>query len=287
MNLRNNRSAESVARYWGKTLADRDWYSIKNISSDEAEIRIYDVIGWPYIEADMFVNELDKIDASHITVAINSPGGDVFDGVAIYNALRMHPAEITTRNDGLAASISGYILLAGDEVQIVENAYFMMHQPWALAVGDYRDLAKQSDLLKRIGAALGKAYMDKAGLKAGEVQDMMDEETWFIGQELVDKGLADSVVGGSGESASFDLGMFNHTPEGIRATKTDKDKVFARKELEKILRDAGLSRNHARGLVLKGYDAIDDQREAGIDSDNDQGIQALIETLNSDIPKQE
>ena len=120
LNYRTKANAEAVAKYWGKSLREKKWYSMSD--GDNAEIMIYDVIGWPFVDAETFVNDLNNIKADHITVRINTPGGDVFDGTAIYNALINHDAHITTRVEGIAASMGSIIALAGDTVEVADKS---------------------------------------------------------------------------------------------------------------------------------------------------------------------
>jgi len=261
MKPRNERLARAVADFWGKSLGpeDREWYSISAVDgAGAAEIRIYDVIGWPFIDANTFVGELNALQASDITVRINSPGGDVFDGTAIYNALAAHPAKVTTRIEGLAASMASVIAMAGDTVEIAKNAYLMIHNPWTFAMGDHVSLAQEADLLQRIAATLAQVYADKTGLKPEDVQALMDAETWYIGQEAVDAGLSDRLTNQGSASARFDLSIFNHAPETpAEPTKRDLERV--------LTQDAGLSRSMARALLQSGFDAITTRDAGGCD----------------------
>ncbi len=138
MNLkyRNQRNAEAAAKYWNKPLDRPDWYRIEASSSDDAaEVIIYDAIGWPFNDAGEFVRAVSAIDARQLIVRINSPGGDVFDAMAIYNALRSHKSRVITRIESLAASAASFVVLAGKEVQAYPNAMMMIHEPWVVAVG--------------------------------------------------------------------------------------------------------------------------------------------------------
>jgi ATP-dependent protease ClpP protease subunit len=282
---RNTRTAESVARFWGKSLGDRDWYDIKAMDDGDTEIRIYDVIGWPFIDADNFVRDLNRIESDHITVAINSPGGDVFDGTAIFNALRNHPANITTRIDGLAASMASIIALAGDTVQMASNAYYMIHNPWTFTWGDEHALRKEADLLGRIGGTLAETYVAKTGKSAKEVQQAMDDESWFIGSEAADFGFVDEMIGdGEAISAKFDAGVFAHAPDQIKQQdKRGMDNMPSEREIERTLtRDAGLTRSKARALIAGGYNAI---VKPGADDDAEKiaSVEALNEIIERNI----
>lgn len=257
---RNSRTARAVADHWDKSLSDREWYAISAMDDGDTEIRIYDIIGWPFIDADTFVRDLNRVESDHITVAINSPGGDVFDGTAIFNALRNHPANITTRIDGIAASMASIIALAGDTVQMASNAYFMIHNPWTMTWGDEHDLRKEADLLGRIGGNLAETYMDKTGKSLDDIRAAMDDETWFIGgQEAADFGFIDEITGeGDPVNARFNTGVFSHVPDQIKQQrKRGTENMPTERELERVLtRDAGLTRTAARLFMSGGYREI-------------------------------
>lgn len=238
---------------------------VLNSSEDEAEVMLYDEIGYWGITAGAFKTELDAIKANVINLRVNSPGGDVFDGLAMYNALREHPAKIITHIDGVAASIASVIALAGDEVQMAENAYLMIHNPWALVIGTATDLRKEADLLEKITGSLQMAYQAKSGMSAEDLQALMDEETWFTASEAKEAGFADTVIGGDKEAssvaASFDLSIYAHVPEDLTAPRPEPTV----RELERALRDAGLSQIAAKQFVSAGRAAAEqrDVAEAG------------------------
>ena len=276
-NYRNQKTAEAVAAYWGKSLKEKNWYAMHE-DGDTAEIRIYDVIGWPWIDADTFINELNRISASTITVAINSPGGDVFDGTAIYNALKNHDAHIVTRIDGIAASMASVIHQAGDERQVYNNVYGMIHNAWGISIGDYRDMNKTGEFLDRVSATLASTYAQKSGKSLDEMRDLMDEETWLIGSELVDQGFADSLVGEAKEDASaqFNLDMYSNAPEQINAhsgaSHQNRQPPTKIREIESGLKAMGYSRSKARNfaqLIISAQAGPggDDQTLSDIDDD--------------------
>ncbi|MCE5211988.1 MAG: Clp protease ClpP, partial [Deltaproteobacteria bacterium] len=130
LKYRSQKNAEAAAKYWNKPLDKSDWYKIENLSDESAEVMIYDVIGWPFNDASELVRSLAGMTAKTITVRINSPGGDVFDAVSIFNALQSHKSKVTTRNEGLAASAASFLLLSGKEVQAYPNTMLMIHDPW-------------------------------------------------------------------------------------------------------------------------------------------------------------
>lgn len=233
---RTERNAKAIAEMWGKDLsAKNEWFKIE-AKADDAEIHIYDVVGWPFISADEFVRALGGIDAQTITVKINSPGGDVADGTAIYNALKDHPAKIVTQIDGLAASMASIIALAGDERRMASNAYYMIHNPWALALGDYRDMEKMHGLLVKVSDTLARTYAEHAKAGIRQIKTWMDDETWMVAKEAKERGFIDD-IGGSGAQAKIPRQLFVNAPEPPE------------RELERELRDAGHSRAEAKRLV--------------------------------------
>jgi len=169
-------------------------YTIQNAAGDEAVVRIYDEIWWLGVNAMDLTAELDQITAPNIRVEINSPGGDVWDGIAIYNALRLHPANVTTRVDGMAASIASVIAQAGDRRIMVASSQMMIHNAWGMTVGDHADHADMTDILKVQDEVIAQAYASRSGKTAEHFRALMEAETWMTAQDAVDQGLADEVL---------------------------------------------------------------------------------------------
>lgn len=175
---------------------------ITNKSATEAEIIIYAGIGndwWgdgSMISAKNFSDELKKIDASvtNINVRINSPGGDVFDGVAIYNRLKQHKAKKTVYIDGLAASIASIIALAGDEIIMGEGALYMVHLPWTWAAGNRTDLDNTINRLTDVEEQMLGIYAKKSGMDRAEIRALLEAETWMGADEAIEKGFVTSKV---------------------------------------------------------------------------------------------
>ena len=184
----------SVART-RPTAPGQTWYRITNKGPDTCEVMIYDEIGYYGIKAESFVSELGKVTAKTITLRINSPGGQVFDGFAIYNALKAHPAQVNVKIEGVAASIASIIALAGDSVQIAETGYFMIHDPSSYAFGTAADLRKEAELLDKLRDSIADVYAKASGKPIEAIKAQMSAETWFNADEAVAFGLADSVVG--------------------------------------------------------------------------------------------
>lgn len=195
-------------------LAAHDWYRITNASdTGVAEVSIYDEIGYFGTTAAQFIDELNGLDASQINVRINTPGGDVFDGVAIYNALLRHPADVTTYVDGMAASIGSVILQAGD-VRIANRiSQVMIHDASALCIGNAADMTACAALLDGVSDMIAQVYADRAGGSVEVWRSAMRNETWYSSDEAKTASLVDAVQGGPAEDAAsdrFDLSVFNY-----------------------------------------------------------------------------
>lgn len=176
---------------------NKTWFNITPAAegSTEAEISIYDAIGGYEINAKDFADQLKALDAETIHLRINSPGGSVIDGNAIFNALKRHSAKVVTHIDGLAASMASVIAMAGDEVRMADNALIMIHNPWTVSMGDADDLRADADLLDKMSAAITSAY-SRSQYSAEELKDLMDAETWMTAQEAFDAGFIDQIETG-------------------------------------------------------------------------------------------
>lgn len=174
------------------------FWNFKSKVKDEADLYLYEEIGeswWGDTKsAKQFKKDLDALgDVKTLNIYINSPGGAVFDGMAIYNILKRHKAYKTTYVDGLAASIASVIALASDKVIIPSNAYFMIHRAWAITWGNTNDMKKMAEDLERIDEGIINVYMAKTELTRSEVIKLMDDETWMTGDEAKEYGFADEV----------------------------------------------------------------------------------------------
>ena len=180
----------------GTKTNNQSWYSIKAKANDTAEISIYDEIGFWGVSAASFAQDLKSCgnNLKQINLHIHSPGGDVFDGIAIYNLLKNHPANVTVYIDGLAASMASVIAMAGNEVIMPENAMMMIHKPWGIQGGDAEDMRKYADLLDKVENTLIPAYATKTGKTPEELAEMLSAETWLNGKECVEQGFADKLA---------------------------------------------------------------------------------------------
>ncbi|HFS5811803.1 TPA: ClpP-like prohead protease/major capsid protein fusion protein [Citrobacter farmeri] len=177
------------------SVKSNSWFRMQASNNSEADIFIYDEIGYWGVTAKQFVNDLRALgDVTHINLHINSPGGDVFDGIAIFNALKHHGAAITVHIDGLAASMASVIAMVGNPVIMPENTMMMIHKPWGFAGGDANDMRDYADLLDKVESVLIPAYAQKTGKTTDEIAAMLEDETWMDGTKCVALGFADQVT---------------------------------------------------------------------------------------------
>lgn len=178
-----------------RAQTEQPWYRITNQAADEAEVMLYDEVGgWYGSTADDFINDLRGITAPKILLRVNSPGGSVTEGIAIANALRSHPANVTVQVDGIAASIASVIAMAGDQVRMMPNALLMVHEASGLCAGEASDMIKMAEVLDKISDNIAGAYAARAGGTEAEWRQVMKNETWYRGEEAVAAGLADEAV---------------------------------------------------------------------------------------------
>lgn len=231
-------------------------------AGDAAEIALYDEIGAWGVSAKDFRAELGKLKAGTIRLAINSPGGDVFDGIAIYNDLVTHPARVEVTVTGLAASAASVVAMAGDTIAMASNAFMMIHDAWVFTMGGGADLRELAALLDKIDLALADTYAARTGGKRDEIAALMDAETWFSAEQAVAAGFADRALGKTEQAtAKFDLSAFRNAPQGLAC---DPGRPCTIRDFERALtHDAGLSRSEARALMRRGFDGLSSMRDAG------------------------
>lgn len=189
---------------------------------NRGEIWLYDQVGASFfsdgVTAKSFQKDLAALGkVTTINLHINSPGGDVFDGFAIYNQLAHHPARIEVDIDGVAASIASIIAMAGDEIRIAKNAQLMIHNPRGFAAGDEAEMQRVAALLRNVKANLVDTYRDRTGNTAEKLAAWMDEETWFSATAAVEHGFATAVSKETPVTACFGLmGEFRNVPEALK-----------------------------------------------------------------------
>lgn len=169
------------------------------------KIVLDEVIGYWPATAYWVERQLSDAGGVPVEVVIDSPGGSVLEGVAIYNLIREYAGEVTVTIRALAASMASYIALAGDRVRAYDNAVYMIHNVWSLIAGDHNELRKQADLQEELSAMLAAQYAKKTGMEPEHIRSLMDEESWFVGSQIVDAGFADELIesGVGGETSAL------------------------------------------------------------------------------------
>ncbi len=208
----------------GYTPAPLNGYKINAKGNSKAEILIYEDIGEGWlggISAKRFAEDVRDLGTmTEINVRINSAGGSVFDGIAIYNTLRKNSARIVVDVDGLAASIASIIAMAGDEIRMAENAMMMIHNPWGVFAGDAESLRQQADLLDTVRGQLVTTYANQATIDQATIETLMDAETWMDATEALSHGFIHTVTGEMKMAAHPDVSKFKHAPDSLLKAKS-------------------------------------------------------------------
>lgn len=272
LSYRNEKNARFIASYHNKDLDNSDWYKIEAVSEDEADILVYDYIGWPYNDAGEFVRLLSDMKQAKITVRINSPGGDVFDGHAIYNAIKAHPSKPITRIESLAASAASYIAIAGHEKQAYKNAMIMIHEPMIGFQGNQHEFREIADILQQINTTMIDMYADNTNAGKRDIKDMLKAETWMGVKDAKEKGFVDTIIeAGEPVSAKFDLSIFANCPDEFKPEETITEPTI--RNIENLLRDAGgLSKEKAKAVLTGGWKAIGEYDIAGMSKIAEQAL---------------
>lgn len=166
-------------------------------ATNKTEITIYGVIGDSWWDDSVSAADIDKAlkDAKgEIVIHLNSPGGDAFDGIAIYNRLKQYNGKVTIYVDGWACSAASIIAMAADELIMGLGSMMMIHEAWSIVLGSKRDMRKEADILEQLEEGIIDIYMTKANVSREEIRQMVDDETWFSAQEAVDIGFATSIM---------------------------------------------------------------------------------------------
>jgi len=237
-------------------------------SDDKATITILDVIGFDYWEegvtAKRIAAALRNIGAKNpVTVYINSPGGDMFEGIAIHNLLAAHQGKVTVVILGLAASAASIIAMAGSEIRIAQAAFIMIHNAWMIAAGNKEDFREAAAFLEPFDAAIADLYASRTGLDSGEIAKMMKKETWLGTSEAIEKGFADS------ESSE-------------KLQETEKDEVSGRAALRKVdnaLAQAGITRKERREL-LSALKPVTPSADGDLDTPSAVDVGELVSLTN-------
>lgn len=237
---------------------------------DDVSISIYDVIGEDFwtgegVTSKRIAAALRTIGNRDVVVNVNSPGGDFFEGIAIYNLLREHPHKVTVKVMGLAASAASIIAMAGDEIEISEIGFLMVHNAWAVAIGNRHDMREAAETMEPFDDAMAGLYAARAGVEKAEAAGWMDKETWFNGSQAIEAGLADRLLSATEVTQNDD--------KGAKATA-------AARRVEAALARQGMPRNERRSLIGELSRREDGDRPA-VAGDLSAGIRQLIQTIRS------
>lgn len=203
------------------------------------EIYLYDEIAnsfWFGISAKEFKRKLDAAKGKDVVIRVNSPGGDVFEGIAIYNLIKDYKGKVTAKIDGLCASIASVIVMAADEIVMPGNTMMMIHDPWTIAMGDSAQFTKLVSRLEKTKFAMISSYKSRMNVTEEEISQMMQEETWFNAPDAIAIGLADKQEAEVEIRSLHDLSRFKNYPKGFhqeRKNQIEHRKISMNTELEK------------------------------------------------------
>ena len=197
----------------------RPCYSFSNLKGEgnkPAVLSIFEEIGFWGVQAKDFIAQLNSIEASSIEVEINSPGGDTFAGVTMYNALRACGKAVTTKAMGVAASAASLIFMAGDKRVMPANTMLMIHDPWMVTMGNSAELRDAADMLDKVGGQVRATYAARSGLDDAKLTEMLSKDTWLTAEEALADGFATEVIEEVAVQAKFDLARAE-LPEAVAA----------------------------------------------------------------------
>jgi len=254
-----------------------DAAGVRAVSMGDNVITMFDTIGEDYwtgggVTAKKVASQLRAIGDRPVEIQINSPGGDMFEGIAIYNVLREHPQPITVKVMGMAASAASIIAMAGDTIEIGAASFIMIHNCWVLAIGNRHDMAETAEWLAPFDQAMVDLYAARSGQKPEDIAKWMDAETFMSGSQAIDRGFADALLPADAITTDEDAKAKDRQVNDLRA-------------MELQLVSAGLSRSEARARInkIKGTPgaAIDLAVTPGADGEIYSGLAGLLATLKS------
>jgi ATP-dependent protease ClpP protease subunit len=252
-------------RIQGELTKPRKWFDVK-ASGTDTEIYIYDVIGPDFwgdgLRAIDLVRQIKDAKSERIVLHINSPGGDVFDGMSIRHALQESGKPVRAIVDGIAASIASLIFATGSERIMPQGSMLMIHNAWTYAVGNHLDMTKAADTLKKVDSQLVAAYDSILNVDETQIRKLMEDETYFEADEAEKNGFATEVTDKMKVAAcAWDLGILGDMPhDGMKRLQAAKQK----RALEQSLRDAGYSASEAKRIAFGPRDETGEDIAAAI-----------------------
>lgn len=232
--------APEGAEWDAPAVALEKWTDVKAAQSNERSISIYEQIGdrgdGTGMTASRIRGILKSLGKGEVSVNINSPGGNFFDGVAIYNLLREHAGKVTVNVVGIAASAASVIAMAADELNVAKAGFLMIHNSWAVAVGNRNDMREVASMLEKFDNSMAGVYSERSGIKKTEIVTMMDAETFISGEDAVSMGLADGLL----------------KSDQVKKSDTDAASSSIRR-MEVALAKAGVPRSERRQLFKQAF----------------------------------
>ena len=229
----------------------KNWYSITNKHNDVLDISIHDEIGLWGVSAKDFISDLkSSADVKSINLSIHSPGGSVLDGLAMYNALKAHPAKVYAHVDGLAASAASFILMAGDSISMPEDAFIMIHNAHGGVFGDAEEMREMANVVEKLQDSIVNIYEKRTGKESEDIRDMMKDETWMNANDALEHGFIDTISEAINVAAKLNIfnRYFKTMPiENIKGAEN----IETLKDFQNALRDAGVSRKEADALISR------------------------------------
>lgn len=267
------------------------WYNIQGKATDAvAEVYIFNEIGAYGITAQDFISEMKEYKDTPVNLRINCIGGDVFDGMAMYNIIKKREAKTTAYIEGIAASMGSVIALAADEVVMAENSLFMIHNAWGGAMGEAEDMRKTASVLEKISGEIASIYKRKTRLSLDRITDMMDEETWLNAEEAYELGFIDSISDSIKVAAKYDVSKFkNITTEQIHnklninvnnKKMTEELKNWFNNKVDEIVNSVKGAENTSEDVVTEVNVMLSDNEEI---SNKLSSFEASVTDLNSKI----
>lgn len=239
----------------------KKFWEVKNAANQVGEVYIYgDITSYKWDDSDTtaqsFKEDLDSLgDINTLNLYINSPGGSVFQGQAIYSIIKRHKAYVKAYIDGLAASIASLIPMAADEIHMPANAMMMIHNPWTFAWGNAGEFRKQADDLDKIRESMIETYLNKAGdkLQRDKLIEMLDAETWLTAKECQEYGLCDHVEAEKQVAASVNIELFSKYKNAPKSLMELAQKEPQNKNLEKEIRQQLIAESQTNITKLNQY----------------------------------
>lgn len=255
--------------------------TVKSLANGNGELIIHGVIGsWGLTALDV-IETLAAYKGKQVDAYIQSPGGNMFEGVAIYHAFKRHNGKVITHVDGAAGSAASVAFLGGHERRMPENTFLMIHNPWNGVEGDATKLREVADALEKFEGMMANIYSSETGIPEDEIRQMMKDTTWFTAAESLEKGFAthvDSAVQVAALAGDFSANCHLKIPEALdnKITKESLPDIQSLKEFEQLLCDVGgCSNGAAKALVASAKQII------ARDAVNDESAQQAINLLNT------